>query len=364
MNKFKPLLVLLLVLLVAIGAFRLIKSKKAALNQIPPPIRAPLPVNTAQVREGRLELREHYLGTIVPLRAAQISTRLSGYVLKITKYEGDQVKRGELLVEIDSRSLKAKLAGLKAALRAAEGELLTREAIFKRNQRLLAHEAISQEAFDLSKSAFELAQAKVVELRQEIAATQADLSYACIHAPFSGVVTKRFKNPGDLATPGAPILTLEAPGAGYRVLVKVPQERAGLFSPGQTAYLLGNGQEEKAKVFRVYPAVGAEALATVEIRIPKRPFNLPSGASVGVDLVSLAPQGFILPLKALVQGEKPAVYVVRKGRLVLIPIRLKGQSKDQIVASGALKPGERVVIGDPGLLLRLHPGQRVLAEGI
>jgi len=110
-------------------------------------------------------------------------------------------------------------------------------------------------------------------------------------------------------------------------------------------------------------AVGEEALATAEIRLKERPFGLPSGASVGVDLVFKEPEGFVLPLKALVPGKNPAVYVVREERLVLVPVEVLGQSADQVVLKGKLVPGEPVVVGDPGLLLRLHPGQRVITRG-
>ena len=364
MNRIKPILIVLVVVLGVLGALRLVKMKQAALKKAPTPLKAPVPVTTVRAHKGTLALRDHYLGTIVPLERANISTRLTGYILKVTKFEGDPVKKGELLVSIEARALEAKLASLKASLQAAQSELLTKEAIFQRNKTLLAHEAISKEAFELSKSARDLARAKVIELRQELAAAKVDLSYAQIHAPFAGVVTKRFKDPGDLATPGAPILTLENPRGGYRILVKIPQERARLFAPGQPAYLLWQGQEKTVRIYRVHPAVGTEALATVEIRLKERPFGLPSGASVGVDLVYDQPEGLILPLKALVRGEHNAVYVVRKGRLALVPVKILGQSKDQIVVSGPLKAGEHVVIGDPGLLLRLHPGEKVLEKGL
>ncbi len=363
MKKSQLLLTILVILALVAGAARLVKMKKAALEKTPPPPKVPLPVKTALVKKGRLEIREHYLGTIRPLRSASLSTKLTGYLLKVTKYEGDPVKKGELLVEIEAKGLLTRLATLKAELNAAQSDLLTREAILRRNQKLLAHEAISQEAFDLSKSAFELAKARVVQLRQEMAAVKADLTYARITAPFSGVVTKRFKDPGDLATPGTPILELEDPQAGYRVLVKIPQEKAGLLARGTKAYLTLGKRRQAARVFRVHPAVGEEALATAEIRLKERPFGLPSGASVGVDLVFKEPEGFVLPLKALVPGKNPAVYVVREERLVLVPVEVLGQSADQVVLKGKLVPGEPVVVGDPGLLLRLHPGQRVITRG-
>ncbi len=342
------------------GGIILVKAKKKALKETPLPLKAPLPVEIVKVKQDRLEILEHYLGTIVPIRKAVISTKLFGYILKLPKYEGDVVKAGEVLVEIEAKGLRARLSSLSAELLAAENELLTRKKIFLRNKELLAHEAISREAYELSQSAYELAKAKVKKLRQEIAAIKADLSYAKIVAPFSGVVTRRFKEPRELAAPGIPLLEIEDPQSGYRILVKIPQEKAPKLIKGAKAYLTLGKRKILASVFQVHPAVGNQALATVEIRLKKRPFSLPSGASVGVDLVLGCPEGFIIPVRALASGKRKAVYVVRNGHLVLVPVKVLGKSQDLFVCKGELSPGESVVVGDPGLLLRLAPGMRVL----
>ncbi|AEH44021.1 efflux transporter, RND family, MFP subunit [Thermodesulfatator indicus DSM 15286] len=360
MNKLKPFLILLVVFLLIFGAFRVVKLKKETIQSVKPPQKIPLPVEVAKVTKGTLEIREHYLGTITPVHEANIATRISGYILRITKYEGDKVKKGELLVEIEAKDIEAKLGVLKTQLASAQTELLVRKGIFERNQKLLEHEAISQEAFDLSKAAYQAALARVEQLKQEIEAAKVNLSYAFIKAPFSGVVTRRFKNPGDMATPGAPLITLEDPKAGYRLLVNIPQEKAASIVPGDRVYISLGDRQKIAAVYKVYPAVSKEALATVEIRLKKRPFSLPSGASLGVDLVLANLEGLLLPAKALVPGKSQGVYVVEKGRLKFIPVRVLGQSKGQVVASGKLNEGDQVVVGDPGLLLRLYPGQKVI----
>ncbi|WP_456432324.1 efflux RND transporter periplasmic adaptor subunit [Thermosulfuriphilus sp.] len=347
------------VLFLVIGAIGLVKTKKEALKEIPPPPAPPLPVKTVSVTQGRLEITEHYLGTLEPLISAQIATKLSGFILKISKYEGDSVKKGELLVEIEAQGLRSRIQALKAELRAAQTELLTRRAIFKRNQKLLTHEALSQEAFDLSKSAYEQARARVEALRQELKGLQQDLSYARLRAPFSGLVSQRLKDPGDLALPGEPILKIEAPQAGYRLLVEIPQEKASRLKPQARAYLRLGPRLKEAKVFRIFPAVGPGALAVVEIRLKRRPFGLPSGASIGVDLVWRKPEGLILPLEALARRKPLGVYAVRENRLVFVPIRVLGRREDLLVCQGDLSPGEAVVLGDPSLFLRLHSGQTV-----
>ncbi len=295
----------------------------------------------------------------MPILSAKISTRLTGFIIKLTKYEGDPVKEGELLVEIEAKELYTRLVALKSELRAAQTELLTRKSIFLRNKELLAHEAISKEAFDLSKSAYCQAKSKLEQIKQEIASLNQDLSYARLTAPFSGFVIKRFKEPGELAVPGAPLLEIENPRAGYRLLVKIPQEKAPEIFPGAKAYINLGPKRMITLVFRIHPAVGDDGLATVEIRLKKVPFGLPSGSSVGVDLVLAEPEGFIVPLKALVSGKTKGVYVVRKGRINFVPVKVLGKTKDLLVCQGEFFPEEVVVLGDPGFLLRLHPGQKV-----
>ncbi|WP_022853659.1 efflux RND transporter periplasmic adaptor subunit [Thermodesulfatator atlanticus] len=360
MKKIKPVLIIVAVALLVFGAIRLVKSKKEVLKKAPTPQKAPLPVKTALVHYGTLEISEHYLGTILPVEEANLSTRLSGYILRVTKYEGDEVKEGELLVEIEAKALYTKLASLKAALSAAQTEYLTRKSIFERNKVLLKHEAISQEAFELSKSALANALARVKQLKQEISATEKDLSYALIKAPFNGVVTKRFKNPGDLAMPGAPLLTIENPAKGYKILVKIPQEKAASLPSKAKAYLIFGSQQKTCQVYKVYPAVGPNALALVEIRTPRRPFGLPSGAQIGTNLVFSERKGFLVPLNALVPGKTKGLFVVKEDKLVFFPVTVLAIGKDKALVTGKLGENMPVVVGDPGLLLRLKPGQKVI----
>ncbi len=341
------------------GAAGLVVSKRASLRSLPPPRVSPVPVDTAVVREGRLEVKEHYLGMVRPLRSAVVSTRLTGYIVELSKYEGDRVERGDLLVRLEARGLEARLASLKAELNSAEADLAAKKAIYDRNQILLRHDAISREAFDLSRSALELARARREQLLQEIASAETDLTYAEMRAPFPGVVTRRYMEPGDLATPGSPIIAIEDPAAGYRVLVKVAQERSSSYSAGSAAFLVNGSMRLAVKVFRVHPAVDETGLVTVEIRTKARPFGLPSGASVGVDLVSSAVQGLVLPLAAISRGAKSMVYAVRNGVAEPVEVRILGRSGGMVAVEAGLVPGEKIVVADPGLLLRLHPGQRV-----
>ncbi|QJA06522.1 efflux RND transporter periplasmic adaptor subunit [Thermosulfurimonas marina] len=367
MKRFFRILVpvFVLILLVA-GGVRLIKRRRAALRKLPPPQAAPLPLEAARVQVGPFEVTEHYLGEIRPFLSARLSSRLSGYLLEVRKYEGDPVRKSEVLARIDDHELQARIQSLERQVAAAEAEFLARKHTFERDRVLYQNRAISQEAFENSRAAFKKAEATLHTLRAELASARADLTYTLIRAPFSGVITRRLKEPGDLVTPGTPILEMEAPEKGYRIFVSVPQARAAALRAGTRAYLREDRQRLPVKVFRVHPAVGAGELATVEIRVAKRPFGLPSGARVGVDLVVKdLPRAAIVPLKSLLENVNRA-YVFRlrpeKGALAqveVVPVRVLGRSGERVAVSGALSQGDLVAVAEESTLLRLHPGEVV-----
>ena len=356
---------LAVVIIIAAAAIHVVKKKKKALSQLPTPKVASLPVEVARVKVGKLLVKEHYLGRIEPLISAKISSKVSGYLLSVTKYEGDPVKKGEVLAKIDDRPIREKISSLKAQIDAAKTAFLTKKHIFERDRILYKNKAISKEAFEISETNFKEAKARLETLKAELATAENDLLYTVIKAPFNGVVTARFKDPGNLVVSGAPILEVEKPNAGYRILVGVPQEKAAVFKPGALAVLIEGNKSLNARIYRVFPAVSPGELATVEIRLGQRPFGLPSGARVGVNLVTSEVEGAIVPLRALLENVN-ATYVflaepIGNGTARIKPIEVSvlGRSGEKVAVSGPLKDSDLVVVAEESTLLRLYRGEVV-----
>ena len=95
------------------------------------------------------------------------------------------------------------------------------------------------------------------------------------------------KDPGEMVMPGTPVLKIEDTNQGYKVLVHVSQETVTFaLSPQIHRFKLIQGVNSiDAIVYRIHPAITTGNLATVEIRVPERPFGLPSHGTVGVDLI-------------------------------------------------------------------------------
>ncbi len=359
----RPLIALVLILATALAGITVVKKRKREIAQAPAPQVYPLPVETARVRKGSLEIKEHYLGTLSPMVSSRLAPRIMGHILEVKVREGDRVKKGEVLARLDDRPLVNQYQSIKAQLEGARSTLATLEAIYKRNLMLFENKAISQEELDRSRSARDEARARVETLKESLKTAQLNVEYSFIRAPMDGVITRRLQNPGDLGVPGKAILEMEAPQKGYKVVVKVPQELVGHLRRGDRVYLSPRegGPTVKASLSRIYPSVAVGTLAKVEVDVKAPPFGLPSGGTLDVALVTGRFQGLIVPLRALLHTTKGdlAFTVTRNNTVKALPVKVLGKGERKAVVLGALTPGTRVILGEESLLVRLHRGARV-----
>ena len=109
---------------------------------------------------------------------------------------------------------------------------------------------------------------------------------------------------------------------------------------GGRVVLTDGKRRMEAAVSRVYPAVGGSAaLGTVEIDIPGRPFGLPSGATVGVDVVTGKTEpGVVVPLNALLENQRGSfVFKVEGGKIKVAAVRVLGKNNDYATVTGEIK---------------------------
>ncbi len=126
-----------------------------------------------------------------------IASRISGYIRALPVREGEQVKKGQLLVRVDQTNAKQSLAQARANFSDAKINL-------NRYRRLLVERAVTRQAFDKVRLRFRITRSRVKQAKNQ-------LSYARITSPVNGIVMRKIMNTGDLASPNAPILMIEDP---------------------------------------------------------------------------------------------------------------------------------------------------------
>jgi len=371
----RPVVWVSLVLVVIAGV--IVVRKKMEIASLPRPTQAAPSIQAARVTRGTLAVTAHYMGQVSPYLSADLSARISGNVLSIAKREGDPVRAGEVVALIDDREIAARARAANAEVMATRQRLAgaqsanaTQQAVFARDEKLFAAGAISREALDRSRAAADGARAGVEAYQENIKgltegaeAARTLAGYAQIVAPFTGVVTRRWAEPGDMAVPGKPVVSIEQ-RAPYKVMVQVPQEAiAGLHRGGGVR--LSNGANAlTAKISRVYPALGANILGSVEIIVATSPFGLPSGSTVAVDLVTKTCTGAIIPSSALARNaEGSFVWVVRDGLAHRVRVTELGSTDGKSAVEGAIAAGDQVVYGQENRLLSLRDGERLVLAG-
>ena len=367
LKKIVPIIIL--VALIAGGIF-LVRKKKAAISHLPLPVKQSTTVTTALAVPGEMASESVRLGRIMARQPARLAARISAHILELRVREGDRVRAGEILVRLDDRREKDRIAALKADLAAARTQLETDTAIFARDRKLFAAKAISQEARDRSRARHDASRARVTALEKALATALTDLSYTLIKAPADGVISERLADPGDLATPGRPLLGFEDTTAGYFVRVNIPQAEFTDFRVGTPVRILPDRKvlrspapeaEIVASVSRLHPAVGKATLATLEIDLPDQPFALPTGALVRVALAGKKISGWRLPGRAVLEnvGKAYVFCVDGKNRIHIVPVRVRVRNGNRYLVEGELDATPRVVVAQESALLRLHENMPV-----
>ncbi len=339
---------------------------------------AAIAVQTATVAAQEWPELYEATGSVRARTAATISSKVMAYVEEVNVKVGDRVRQGQPLITIDSRDLDANVRRAEAArsevqtaipeadqaVAAAKANLDLAQTTFKRMEDLAAKKSISSQEFDEASARLKSAQAnyemararraqiapKLAQVEQEIRSATIVRGYASIVAPFAGVVTAKSVEPGNLASPGAPLLTIEQEGA-YRLEVSVDESRLATVRAGQPVQVSLEERTFDARVSEVVPAVDAASRSyTVKIDLPAAS-PVRSGMFGRAAFPIGARQAVSVPAAALQErGQLVSVFVVEEGAARSRLITLGRRSADRAEVLSGLSEGEKVVVPVPASL--------------
>lgn len=322
-----------------------------ALRHGQPPV-APAAPEQAAGELAAVELRElpdvYAADAVVEaVRSATVSAQIAGNVTRFYVDAGERVKRGDLLVRIDTRETDAQVAAGSARVAQAEAQLAQAKLNYERTAKLVERRFVSQAAFDKADADLKSAQAEVQVARAGASQAVTARSFAEVRSPIDGVVTRRLAELGELASPGKPLLEVHDPSA-LRAVASVPQFVLPRIASAHEALVLFPFDDHKVTATRVtvLPAADARLLST-QVRADL-PASLPAGVVPGMAAKVLLPSGraerLVVPAAAVVRrGELTAAYVVgADGRPQLRQIRVGEPVEGGVEVLAGLQAGERV----------------------
>lgn len=310
--------------------------------------RAPLAVRVDTVQMRSIPRSIEAVGSLQCAREAVLSGKVMGTVTDIRKSAGEAVKRGEILLVIDSRDVAGQIAQAKGALAQAQAAVALAEANFRRFDGLSRRGSASQLECDQARYQYETAKGAVVQAEGAVATAESYRAYADIPAPFDGRVVDRLCEIGDMAAPGRPLIKVEDPSS-IRLHVTVPEGEAGAVHPGATARVEVPSLQGRTLEGRIAEVVPASDRATHSILVK---IDLPMDAALRSGLYARArfevesrPTIRVARASVIHRGGMAGVFVA-EGEHATFRIVETGDSTegDSLDVLSGLREGDRILI--------------------
>ena len=388
-KRTKIIIAVVVVVLIAVVTFASIKGRS----------KEGTPVTFAKVERQDLTSKVSANGAIDAQRKVDLSANVMGQIINLAVREGDVVKKGDFLLQIDQKQLAASARGAEASMQAqfsdrdaARASLTEAQRNFERAQKNYNERIIPQAELDRARAALDSARANVVSIdrrieqgRANVAAARDTLSKTTMRAPMAGIVTALPVEEGEVAVigtmnnPGTVLLTI-ADMSVVEAVMEVDETDIPNVKVGQPASVTIDAYPNKtfagvvtevgsSPMQRQGVQGGSEAVNfEVKIQLQNPPAGVRPGFSASADIITgTRTKAVAIPIQALVVREKPntkgqdeeGVYVHKDGKVQFVPVStgLAGDANVEIVRG--VSAGQEIVTGPFRALRDIKDGSKV-----
>jgi RND family efflux transporter MFP subunit len=295
---------------------------------------ATIHAEVVEVQVSEVPIRVEVTGQVETVYQATLSSRIQGTIEKVLVREGAQVKKGQILIELDDRDLQAELERTLAEIENAKAHLA-------RVKNLYEEDAVSKQEMENAARTF-----KVWEAHRR--AVLAQLSYTVVKAPFDGVITARKVEAGELASSGQTLLKMEDPHR-LRLEAMVAESDVKAIALGHQILVIIDalpGESLNGTVSKILPAGDPQTHTfTVKVDLPPTP-GLRTGMFGRLQLTKGVSRTIVLPSSAIIErGELTSVFVVDSDHVARLRwVRLGRRFDQQTEILSGINEGERVLI--------------------
>lgn len=355
MNKYIKLL-LLIAILVFLIIFTSCRKRESSSKEFEVGA-TPVKVIKASLREISHKLS--YTGTLEAWNKIDIIPDIAGKVAKIYVEVGDYVKKGQLLAELDTRSIRLQLKQAEAALEVAKANYEDAKRNMERMRKLLEKKAISTQQYEKVKLAYDAAEAQLRQAQATVNLVKHNLEVSIMKAPFSGIITSKNAEVGDVInpmmggfSPTKGVLTL-MDFSKIKVNLHVPQSDIGKIKKGQKAILKVDAYPDKRFQGYVHLVnLAADPVSKtflVQVVFDNPDLLLKPGIFGEISIITETHSNtIVIPEKAVI--DEHYVFIVKNGKAKKKNIEIGLRSEDELEIIKGVKEGEYVIVeGNYGL---------------
>jgi membrane fusion protein (multidrug efflux system) len=348
-GRFRRIIPKVVIIIIAIAVLTVITKLPKRERGAPPTEVAPVNVTVMSViAQPQLADTFNLPAAIEPNRVVTISAEVEGRIEKIPRKEGDTVKSGDLLVQINADLIRP-------MFKMADEQVKRDQIEFERMDNLVKDNATPQRDLDDARTKLTISKASLEEVR-------ARLERTLIYSPTAGRLNDIIVEEGEYVQIGDPVAQV-VDNDTVKVVVDVPERDISFFSIGQQAQIVvnvkGHDITKTGKISFISELADVQTRSTrIEISLDNRKRFLRSGQIVLVRLTrQIIDNAIMIPLLAVIpmEGSK-AVYVVNSEEAQRRQVELGFIKGDHVLVKSGLEPGDRLIIAGHRFVA---PGQKV-----
>lgn len=295
----------------------------------------PIKVTTQTVKLNHLDRKKHYSGTFQPNKEVKLSADAQGKIVNVLVENGDFVKKGQSLLELDKSMIVLQLQAVHTKIKGLEKDI-------ERYQSLVESNAI--QGVTLEKALLGLEAAAI-----ERATIQEQLNKSTVRSPFDGVITAKLTEVGAFAAPGVPLFQL-TDISSLKFTILVTENEINNFKHNDTIQLSVDAIPDEIFIGKV-SMIGSKANKAmnfpVEISVDNKSMRIKAGmfgrattyASHGAN------HGILIPLSAIIgETSAPKVYIVESGKAILRAIQLDGTIANKAIIKSGLNADDVIIV--------------------
>ena len=300
-------------------------------------------------------------GSLEPEQAATVRAEVGGSVLRTHADAGERVKRGQLLARLDDTSVRDEFLSAKSAVRSAETALELARRNAERSQRLSEAGAVADRDLESARWDVTNAEGALADARARLSSTQERLEDTQVRAPFTGIVSDRPADAGDVVQVGAALFSIVDPSR-LRLEASVPAEQIARLREGTEVEFTVSGLDRRitGRIERINPVVdSATRQVRIYVAIPNQDQSLVGGLFAEGRVATDTKRAVAVPLDAInSRGNTPTVHVVKAGRVSESPVQLgvSDEAAELVEVLAGVADGDTLLLGSAQ---GVTPGSRV-----
>jgi membrane fusion protein, multidrug efflux system len=300
-------------------------------------------------------------GSLEPEQAATVRAEVSGSVLRTYAEAGQAVRQGTVVARLEDAAVRDTYLSAKSGVRAAESAFDLAKRNAERTERLAQAGAVAQRDLESARVTADNAEGALADAKARLASAEQQVAHTTVRAPFSGIVSERQVDAGDVVQVGGALFSIVDP-TSLKLEASVPAEQIGRLHTGTAVEFTIHGFTRRfsGRIARINPVVDPSTRQVkIYVNIPNRDRSLVGGLFAQGRVATDTKRAVAVPVSAIDnRGTSTTVHRLKDGRVTEVPVRLgvRDEAAEMIEVSTGVAEGDTLLLGSAQ---GVAPGSRV-----